>query len=635
MLAPAEQALVATALTLDKGGGNSSDASSLDRKRARPQDTSIVPPAYARKKVASEISFEFQSLSLSSAHGTTLPRVLSDNDGKRPPSHNVILPVSGVQRPPPLSQPIHHHQHERQQHDTFHASAPSNSSSSSSSASSPAACSPYSPISPQLSRPPSALAFSAIGQEQENEQSMVLETVQGKHDPAVDFGQNMEGNDVHAQGTRGSTPARTLNMRQRKWNSVLKEWQEWHEVQATHTASVPPSTSAMTHLEGGPHTEEQQQEFLHGQPEEMELLTSSPLDADKNKVQSRSPEHNFYSDPHMGDPSLQENIHGKQSTRGHGHGQGHGRQRSLHESRERMNEEFGGKRATEQEQEQHQLQRKQEPQRYPVNTRARSFSETCIYPYTQQYQQKSLQQSVQTLFLSNEQQLQQQLQQQQQQLQQQQQQQQQHHHQHQERLQQQQQSLASQRFQSRTHENGAGLRTRPRQGHDGSDFAEQRFPPSWTSLTMTSLDGISRPGPSQGSSRGMSSVPSSPHMGPTSGGRFDDFYSWTQQLLQSQGVTNVSVQPRPSSHSSHQNNQHQQPQHHAHYHNHHYPYHGMQDDVSMGEEVVTRGFLSRSSSPTPCLSMVPAVNRPLSLSISQLVGSQLEDLAEHEDDMEL
>ncbi|KAF9291552.1 hypothetical protein BGZ68_003490 [Mortierella alpina] len=45
-------------------------------------------------------------------------------------------------------------------------------------------------------------------------------------------------------GTVGvhSSNVRTLNLRQRKWNSVRKEWQEWHDVQATHASDTPFTT---------------------------------------------------------------------------------------------------------------------------------------------------------------------------------------------------------------------------------------------------------------------------------------------------------------------------------------------------------------------------------------------------------
>ncbi|KAF9313278.1 hypothetical protein BG003_005430 [Podila horticola] len=133
---------------------------------------------------------------------------------------------------------------------------------------------------------------------------------------------------------------------------------------------------------------------------------------------------------------------------------------------------------------------------------------------------------------------------------------------------------------------------------------------------MTPLEGQG-PGPGPGSSRRVASASSSPALSPTYGYR-DEPNSWTQQLLQSQGVGNHTVQ--------------------HHYFNAMHPYHGQHhgDDVAMGEETVARGLPSRSSSPSPCLSMVPTINRPLSISFSQLVGSHmLEDLAEHDDDMEL
>ncbi|KAG0295710.1 hypothetical protein BGZ96_011177 [Linnemannia gamsii] len=40
--------------------------------------------------------------------------------------------------------------------------------------------------------------------------------------------------------------AKILNLRQRKWNSVSKEWQEWHDVQATHAPDLPSPPSQQT-----------------------------------------------------------------------------------------------------------------------------------------------------------------------------------------------------------------------------------------------------------------------------------------------------------------------------------------------------------------------------------------------------
>jgi hypothetical protein len=48
--------------------------------------------------------------------------------------------------------------------------------------------------------------------------------------------------------------AKVLNLRQRKWNSIRKEWQEWHDVQATHAPDLPspPSQQPQSQIQPQP-----------------------------------------------------------------------------------------------------------------------------------------------------------------------------------------------------------------------------------------------------------------------------------------------------------------------------------------------------------------------------------------------
>ncbi|KAF9395324.1 hypothetical protein CPC16_008684 [Podila verticillata] len=393
----------------------------------------------------------------------------------------------------------------------------------------------------------------------------------------------------------GSMAARVLNMRQRKWNSARKEWQEWHEVQATHAPELSSITSQHEPL------------APQGTTEQMELLTDSISSSGsigggntEGQLNTHPSSSDSFADPHGGDPSLHASR-GKQTTRGQSNSLG--RQRSLHDSRDRS-KDMGMQQHLELE------------ERHPVSTRTRSFSETHIYPYTQHHllQLQQIQSEVRNpspfyqmpipqraglAFSHTDSQ---------------------HHYGSHRAL-----DTFSHPHHSHSNEmgsdrnlpsSGPGLH-RLRHSQSGSSVSE---PPHinhpWTLLTMTPLDGAQGPGPGTSSSRRVTSASPSPALSPTYGHQ-EELNSWTQQLLHSQGIGN--------------------PAHHNYFSPIH-PYHGQHhgDDVAMGEETVARGLPSRSSSPSPCLSMVPTVNRPLSISFSQLVGSHmLEDLAEHDDDMEL
>ncbi|KAI1320839.1 hypothetical protein EDD11_009796 [Mortierella claussenii] len=200
----------------------------------------------------------------------------------------------------------------------------------------------------------------------------------------------------------------------------------------------------------------------------------------------------------------------------------------------------------------------------------------------------------------------------------------------------------------------------PSHGATGMANTHQQQHP-WMALSMTSLDGtmnipsdrFSRNPSSALSSAAASSmstvsssiapappVSSSAPLSFSTGVRQDEpSNNWNQQLLKSHSGYRENyggAMPRHGSYSraspvhygQHTYQQHFQ---HGHAHNHSF------EDVSMGDET-SRPMPSRSSSPAPCLSMVPTITRPLSISFSHLAGpNTLGNVSEHEhdDDMEL
>lgn len=178
----------------------------------------------------------------------------------------------------------------------------------------------------------------------------------------------------------------------------------------------------------------------------------------------------------------------------------------------------------------------------------------------------------------------------------------------------------------------------PRLRHSVSGSSSSARPQSpWMDLTMTALDG-SVNAPSDRFSRHASNTNSTTGGGggpPGSsshghGQRLEEMSSWNQHLHKTQSGYRESLGiARHGGYGRSSPVQYgQQHLHHQHY---------SQEDVSMGEEAV-RLMPSRSSSPSPCLSMAPTITRPLSISFSHLTGANmLADLAEHEcdEDMEL
>jgi hypothetical protein len=156
----------------------------------------------------------------------------------------------------------------------------------------------------------------------------------------------------------------------------------------------------------------------------------------------------------------------------------------------------------------------------------------------------------------------------------------------------------------------------------------------WMDLTMTALDGSVNTASDRflRHTSNTSSIAGGGGPSGTSshGQRLEEMSSWNQHLHKTQsgyreslGIARHGAYGRSSPV--------QYSQHHLHH------QHPSQEDVSMGEEAV-RLMPSRSSSPSPCLSMAPTITRPLSISFSHLTGANmLADLAEHEcdEDMEL
>ncbi|KAG0374269.1 hypothetical protein BGX24_010626 [Mortierella sp. AD032] len=447
---------------------------------------------------------------------------------------------------------------------------------------------------------------------------------------------------------------KVLNLRQRKWNSVSKEWQEWQDVQATHAPDLPSPPSQQPQSLATPSTMPPTAAgFAILRP--TNVYNSGTGAESLTNMQGRTPSS---SSQQIDSEQLSDFHHTNINNNNHGKEGGLGRQRSLHKAREKYNAGHA-----------------QDESRSSFGSRARSFSETNIYPYTQyqDYQQH----------------------QQQQQQQQQQQNQQQHfghqqlnqmstpssyfpvhqwdsdvsdaaaqhyqHHRHDTRLRQPVQETVHLGHPSRHHSDhlyphhgdtwvgpgaientSARLGTQsqghsPRLRHSVSGSSASARPQSpWMDLTMTALDGsVNTPTdrfPRQsshtssiaGSATGALSASSS------HGQRLEEMSSWNQHLHKAQngyretlGISRHGGYGRSS------------PVQYAQYHHQHQ--HHSQEDVSMGEETV-RLMPSRSSSPSPCLSMAPTITRPLSISFSHLTGANmLADLTEHEydEDMEL
>ncbi|GJJ77102.1 hypothetical protein EMPS_09461 [Entomortierella parvispora] len=368
---------------------------------------------------------------------------------------------------------------------------------------------------------------------------------------------------------------KTLTLRQRKWNSDRKEWQEWQDVEATHVSD----------LQSYP------QGYSHG--------SSSHTAADHQA--------DFTTDPYIVSGSIgnQDRYQGQSSVLG--------RQRSLNGSKNKALAENQG------------MAMAEDTARSSFGTRARSFSETNVHIQhfaslpglrsppspqiaafqTQQQQDHSHQHR--------------------------------RHRGHFPRNYSDHGYGQQEEVMGQTADFDDGFYRLSQHGSPvpGSRLTPPNVlsPHPWTGLSMTALDGtMNLPGEQFGrlSLQGNMSLPSSP---PSSSGlhlsnqhRPEELSTWSQQLLQSQNAYREGSRRSGFGRAS--------PGQYSQYHQHH---HQSLEDVSMGEEL-TRTIPSRSSSPAPCLSMAPIVPRPLSISFSHMSGSNLlGDLAEHEqdDDMEL
>ncbi|KAH7050632.1 hypothetical protein BKA57DRAFT_307337 [Linnemannia elongata] len=504
----------------------------------------------------------------------------------------------------------------------------------------------YSPLSPPMSPsplPPSTTIDISMAMDEGTIDVLKKESIV-QHSVAADSTNN------------ASSQSKVLNLRQRKWNSVSKEWQEWHDVQATHAPDLPSPPSQQPQPQPQPpainaisRTSAIEVAVL-GRP--TNVHTSSGTGAESvTDMQSR-----ISSQQQITSGSLINHLHNNNEHQGKDGSLG--RQRSLNESRDKFN---GG--------------HTQDDSKTSFGYRARSFSETNIYPYTQ-YQDYQHQQ--------------QQQQQQQQQGQQHQSHQRQQQFAHQQLIQ---LSTSSSYFPSQQWNNdvsGAAdqLHPHPRHdphvqqtvqdtghlghpprhhsdhlyphhgdawvGHGSIDNASSRFGHSprlrhsvsgssstarpqspWMDLTMTALDG-SVNAPNDRFLRHASNTNPTTGGGPSGsssqghGQRLEEMSSWNQHLHKTQsGYREALVITRHGGYGR------LSPVQYGLHHLHHQ--HHSQEDVSMGEEAV-RLMPSRSSSPSPCLSMAPTITRPLSISFSHLTGANmLADLAEHEcdEDMEL
>ncbi|KAF9191241.1 hypothetical protein BGZ51_007561 [Haplosporangium sp. Z 767] len=417
---------------------------------------------------------------------------------------------------------------------------------------------------------------------------------------------------------------RVLNLRQRKWNSVSKEWQEWQDVQATHTPDVSaPSGYPVQSMD----------ECTVLTADDTRTKTASGIGATTSAAYSSvSP---LVSPPRArnGKETASENTSTESAQTN-----GLGRQRSFRETRGKSTAEYG-------------QEHSRDDQRH-FGTRARSFSETNIYPYTQHQHQQ--QHDPHAPILSqvshrfNQPSILQKLEPHQQQHDSHQligqQQQQQHHLRQTGHPPRQYHSDHVESYHDPWERNDDGeleylhynqpqqtLSLRPRLMQTSPGIAHNHHEHPWMALSMTSLDGslnipsdrYSRHSSGSSSMAAAASSSTSIH-----GYRQSETTSWNQQLFKSQNGyhENIGTSRHGFGRANSTQYQHSPALHH----------HG-QEDVPMGDETM-RLMPSRSSSPSPCLSMAPTISRPLSISFSQLAGSNLlGDLAEHEhdDDMEL
>ncbi|KAF9428056.1 hypothetical protein BGZ76_002072 [Entomortierella beljakovae] len=181
----------------------------------------------------------------STSHHNHLAQQIQQQRGRA--KSNPVGPRSGKENShqgiglpsPPLtissfSQDQHHDQHLVHQNqkdpvnETLIASAhiPSNSPS-------------FSPLSPPISPPPSASRTVADIAMMMDEGTANIAKISTSNSDLRLLGYNPEAGSSSTSSSSSSltttSEVKVLNMRQRKWNSVSKEWQEWQEVQCTHT----------------------------------------------------------------------------------------------------------------------------------------------------------------------------------------------------------------------------------------------------------------------------------------------------------------------------------------------------------------------------------------------------------------
>ncbi|KAI8596956.1 hypothetical protein EDD21DRAFT_386775 [Dissophora ornata] len=651
----------------------------IDKKRARPLDEF----SSSRKKVASELmAFEFESLSLSNSIGSAVQDGSSSSSGSQPQRHPPVQHQTVQERQWQLDQIRRQHHQSEQQSGQPQLRARAKSSpvgltrvvpeqtveirsgegspdggpimlSSSSSllvsppatrqefdrmyrptlharpmfidpvtTSTPSSSSSFSPLSPPISPPPSAssasLDMSMLMDEGATITSRMLSQI-----PVQNLSRD-SGLSSSSSSSSSSPSIKVLNLRQRKWNSVNKEWQEWQEVQATHTPDLPSSSGYTT-----------------------QIPATSSSSGGSSSSSSSSPRPNgpeSVSDVDLGASDPWRSGHDNELPSGgtsiaHPQPNGHGRQRSFCESGERPRPDHGGNTPS-------------NDQKSAFGSRARSFSETKVNPYTQQQQQDQSQhqhdpyalissQSLSPLYQmpvpqrAN------------------------HSHAHADSNLQQYYQRNQSPHQPQRHsghplrhhsdhiypytgewrerngdgESGhsrealllQGHQARTRHSQSSSGVSTPQYP--WMALSMTALDGtMNIPGerPSRVTSGPTSAVASTSTGLSALGSRHEEQGAWNQQLLKSQngyrdgygGQRHGYGRASPVNYGYHQHSQ---------------------EDVLMSEEGA-RPMPSRSSSPAPCLSMAPTVTRPLSISFSHLTGSNmLGNLSEHEqdDDMEL
>ncbi|KAI7819201.1 hypothetical protein BC939DRAFT_460538 [Gamsiella multidivaricata] len=442
---------------------------------------------------------------------------------------------------------------------------------------------------------------------------------------------NLDGNNSSAvlspsSSSSGTTVSsvKVLSLRQRKWNSVRKEWQDWQEVQATHTPDLP--------------------------------VPAVEYEYDTQMQANSSSDSPGFNGPGSG-PNVEQGaseawtarhgkaiLHESASPVSHPHSGGLGRQHSFHEPVERSRIEYNGD------------QQSNTEQRGAVGARARSFSETNIYPHIQSQHQSQQQHqdpysTMDVYQMPVPQRINHSLAQVET-----------HHQQQQQPSHRSHSSQQAQRHYghpARHHSdhiypqhgdhwernddgeteharyNLQPLAQPSRNRHNSLNSGATSHQHSWMALSMTSLDGTVNVPSDRFSRFAPSSSSGSSSSGSTSSAtRLEELHSWNQQLLKSQNGYRESNGVQRHGYGRASPVQHYGGQHQHHQYQHH---HGSVEDVSMGEEA-TRPMPSRSSSPVPCLSMAPTITRPLSISFSHLAGSNmLGNLSEHEhdDDMEL